>query len=333
LNAAAAASVTLLLPPAARLGGTLVAGLAKALARADRLPPTVAGERAQLLRHFDIVPCGWPAAAITRQADVGDADGACWLRVDPAWIRPEMTGARLFGWGRGVKVGVADIDAFLPALRPVFDDAGFVLDAPTHDRWYLRLPRDTWVPAFTDPADALGADIFDYLPQSEAGVDNAQVRRWRGLLNDIQIVLHTHPRNAKRIAAGLPPINALWFWGAGALPATVLTLHATVLSDDELLHSLAHVAKVHWEDLPGHWTPLPDSTLVDLRSTRELASVTRDWIAPALDGIRSGAIASMRLDLGDGSGFYLAASQRWRFWRPAMASLEPAPSKIPDASP
>jgi hypothetical protein len=302
------------------------------LGRADRLPPTIAGERPQLLRHFDIVPRGWPAAAITRQADVGDAEDACWLRVDPAWIRPEMTGARLFGWGRGLKIAAADVEAFVPALRPVFDDAGFVLDAPTHGRWYLRLPRDTWVPAFTDPADALGADVFDYLPGTDASVDATQLRRWRGLLNDAQVVLHTHPRNAMRMAAGLPPINALWFWGAGVLPETVLTLHATVLSDDELLHAFAHVARVHWEDLPGHWTSLPDSTLVDLRFVRDLASVHRDWIAPALDGIRSGAIASMRLDLGDGTGFYLAASQRWRFWRPALTSLEPADSNVRDGS-
>ena len=60
------ASATLLLPARAQLAGDLPAQAGKALARADR-DQDEAGERAQLRRHFRLVPDHWPVAALTRQ--------------------------------------------------------------------------------------------------------------------------------------------------------------------------------------------------------------------------------------------------------------------------
>ena len=47
--------------------------LAKVLGCADRIQ-TDAGESAQLARHFDLLPRGWPAAALTRLLDAGEDD-------------------------------------------------------------------------------------------------------------------------------------------------------------------------------------------------------------------------------------------------------------------
>src|SRR5690606_31491635 len=160
-----APAATLLLPARTRLAGVpLPADVARALGRADRLAPAEPGEHAQLARHFDLLPRGWPVAALTRALDAGDAEGAAWLRADPAHVRPDINGARLLGTGEAVGVDDVDVRAFLPALRPLFGDAGFLLDAPDPHRWYLRLPREARLPAFVAPADALGADLFDHLP-------------------------------------------------------------------------------------------------------------------------------------------------------------------------
>src|SRR3546814_5746969 len=83
-----------------------------------------------------------------------------------------------------------DRTLFLPALRPLFGDAGFPIDAPHPSRWYLRLPPGAKLPAFAAPDDALGADLFDHLAEGSEG------RRWRVLLGEAQVVLHNHPRNA-----------------------------------------------------------------------------------------------------------------------------------------
>ena len=54
---------TLLLPSPERLGTPVIdAAVARALGRADRLAPGDPGEQAQLLRHFDLLPRGWPVA-------------------------------------------------------------------------------------------------------------------------------------------------------------------------------------------------------------------------------------------------------------------------------
>src|SRR3546814_15930088 len=65
------------------------------------------------------------------------------------------------------------------------------------------------------------------------------MRRWRSLLNEAQIILHNHPWNARRAAAGKPPVNSLWFWGGGMLPDSVATHQGQVASDDVLLQALA----------------------------------------------------------------------------------------------
>lgn len=209
-------TVTLLLPALPALRGDWPPALSKALGRADRPSRGEAGERAQLLRHFDVIPRGWAVAALTRQVDVGDAGTSAWVRADPSWVRPEMTGARLFACSEGVGVEQADVDAFLPALQPLFGDAGFALDAPVPSRWYLRVSRETPLPAFVDPSEALGTDVFEHL-SGQAG-DSGTSRRWRALLNDAQIVLHNHPRNARRVASGEAAHQFVVVLGRGSAP-------------------------------------------------------------------------------------------------------------------
>ena len=54
---------TFLLPARTRLAAAaLPASLARALGRADALPRGDPGEHAQLLRHFELLPHGWPVA-------------------------------------------------------------------------------------------------------------------------------------------------------------------------------------------------------------------------------------------------------------------------------
>jgi hypothetical protein len=311
-------TVTLLLPALPALRGDWPLALSKALGRADRPSRGEAGERAQLLRHFNLVPRGWAVAALTRQVDVGDAGTSAWVRADPAWVRPEMTGARLFACSEGVGVEQADVDAFLPALQPLFGDAGFALDAPVPSRWYLRVPRETPLPAFVDPSEALGTDVFAHL-SGEAG-DSGTSRRWRALLNDAQIVLHNHPRNARRVASGRPPINSLWFWGGGALPDRVASAYAEAQTSDATLHSLSAAAGMSTQPLAGQFSPPTVPTLIDLRSSRSMDAVASGWILPAIRSLGEGRVESVLLDLEDGARFLLLRSHRWRVWRKPLAS-------------
>lgn len=309
---------TFLLPAPARFGAQRRAvDVSRALARADHLPAGAAGRQSQLLR-FASLPAGhWPLAALSRRLDAGDADapGSSWLRADPAWLRPDINAVRLMAHGEGLQVARDDVDALLPALRPVFGDAGFLLDAPHPARWYLQLPAGTRLPAFHDPGDALGADLADL--DEDSGLE---ARRWRALANDAQITLHQHPWNARRQERGLPPVNALWFWGGGVLPAAAAMSSqwpAHVFSDDATCSALAAVA-VRAMPLPDAWPgPGHGDALYDLTAVRDLRQLQQAWLAPAIAALAAGRLEALELDDEDGRRRRLKRWHRLRVWRRA----------------
>lgn len=347
---------TLLLPAAARFGKQgLNEVSARTLGRADRITHDKEGRRAQLLRYFKLVPNHWPIAALTRQADAVAEDAAlsAWLRADPAYVQPDINGARLLACGDMLQLTEADSAALLPALKPLFGDIGFTIDAPTPSRWYLRVPRESKLPAFTDPENALGDDLFEHLAEGADG------RRWRALLSEAQVTLHTHPWNGQRIAQGKLPVNSLWFWGGGVLPDAVQAAHGTVYSNEETIRALARASQPSLPPRPDSsdldvskpldsylrgnddagaestkgsdgvnaLTPTfvtgPENALFDLHTERDLARFQHDWLQPALLAMQRRELHSLRIDFADGKVFVIEPSQRWRFWRKPLTCLNP----------
>ncbi len=297
------ATATLLLPARSRFpAAPLPDDVAKALGRAER-SSVDGGERAQLQRHFQLQPAQWPVAALTRQLDVGDAGDAIWLRADPANVVPDMQGARMMGHGDTLRPDAEDVAQLLPALQPLFAGFGFILDAPVPSRWYLRLPPGTTLPDFHSPDDVLGDDLFAHLPDGDAG------RRWRALLTEAQVVLHTHGWNQQRVADGKRAINSLWFWGGGAMPQSVHTAHAQVRSREALLQALAKAAGLQADN------EQQVDALVDLRQLRSLDQLGNDAIRPLLSALQRGELRRLVLDFEDGVRFEIDKGQRWRFWK------------------
>lgn len=290
-----------LLPERRRFAGQgLSPAVAGLLGRAERLADGVAGEREQLARHFDILPRGWPMAAIGRQHESGDASsGQSWLRADPVHVRPDMAGARLMAWGN-LDLATDEADAFMQALQPIFGDAGLPITRTTSERWYVALSRELSLPAFAHPADSLGEDLLKHLPEGPEG------RRWRLLLTEAQVLLHNHPLNAKRMSRGQLPVNSLWFWGAGTLPISVRSRVRRLESDDFELLALAALVS---GDAAG---VEPAQRLVDLRGERQ-------WLA--VEPMLLSANMPLLLDFADGARWRVDIGQRWRFWRRPLKSL------------
>jgi hypothetical protein len=290
--------LVLLLPERRRFAGqTLVPAFAAAVGRGERLTDGAEGETAQLQRHFDVQAAGWPLAANTRAVEGGDAGSHAWLRADPAFLRAEMAGARLMACGEGL-VTTEDTAEFLAVLQPVFAESGWVLSECGSGRWYLQLPRETTLPDFVSPADALGRDILAFVPAGPEG------RRWRTLANEAQVLLHNHPRNVARAQAGLPPVNSLWFWGGGVLPDAVRSVFSSVETADPDLAALAAFAEAG--DAKGEAV-----ALLDLRAERDFAAVQARVLAQARR-------VPLLLDCADGARFALSPGQRWRVWRRAV---------------
>ncbi|MEW5317142.1 MAG: hypothetical protein WDW38_008469 [Sanguina aurantia] len=150
-----------------------------------------------------------PAAAITRNHVAKDADGHTWLSADPAWVQPEMNGVRLLACGH-MQLTQAEAEAYAEALQPALEDAGMALYLSTPDRWHLRLPPGTPLPDFARQSGWI-LDRRTHLPATAV-----RGRRWRILLNDMQVLLHQHPLNTARQNRGVAPVNCRWLWGGAS---------------------------------------------------------------------------------------------------------------------
>ncbi|WEN13728.1 phosphoglycerate mutase [Rhodanobacter sp. AS-Z3] len=275
------------------------------LARADRLAAGGKGYFGGLADHFSSVDAKLTAAAITRQFLAGDAADGLWLSADPAWIQPDMNGVRLLACGR-MQLDRDAAQALAEALRPVFEEVGMQLEVSTPDHWHLRLPADISLPDFAAPAQALGEDLAQHLPQGPEG------RRWRVLLNDIQVLLHQHPLNRQRQARGLSPVNSLWLWGGGRLPTGITTQFGGVISDDVLLRALASLAGITQQARsPETIATSKAGSLIDLQDlpARDIATHWWPCVQPLLEQ------QPVLLQFASGERWQRKPWHRWRVWR------------------
>ncbi|PWK89768.1 phosphoglycerate mutase [Fulvimonas soli] len=283
--------------------------LRRLLARADREADGPAGYLGGLDGYFDAGARPLPAAALTRELLAGDAGAAPWLAADPAWIEPDINGARLLACGR-LGLDAAEAEALAETLRPLFAEHGMRLETTTPDRWHLRVPEDVPLPDFPSPEQALGENLLGHLPQGPQG------RRWRVLLNEAQVLLHQHPLNAGRRRRGQPPVNSLWPWGGGRLPATVESTLAGVCGDDPLLLALAARAGLpHRRREPARLADLPAGWLADLQDL-PVDDIEQAW-RPAIEA--AARRRALRLAFASGERWRWRPWHRLRAWRGARA--------------
>lgn len=294
------------------------AGLLRRMGQADAVQQA-AGRVAQVARQFGLPPDGegWPLAAWSRQAVCGDAADALWLRADPAWMAVDINGVRLLGVGERLHLEQAEADALAATLVPLFAESGLVFDWPQPSAAWLRLPpatRPEDLPRFADPDAALGDDVFEHTDTA------ATARPWRLLAGEVQMRLHQHPVNQARVARGLPPVNALWFWGAGKLPPTPpVSGYAAIHSEDSRVAALAQAEGVAQEWLPQFAVPTGGAALFDLSRLRDAKMLQQAWLLPALAALGRGQLASLVVDEAGGHVLHLRRWQRLRVWRKAWA--------------
>ena len=282
------------------------------LAKGDRVP-RVDDARTTLLRElFHFAGDAIPAAALRHLRHGDDAATGAWLCADPVWVRSEATGARLMAWPLG-DVSADEADALAATLRPLFGEAGVPLSIDTPSAWCLHLLHGAPRAEFRTPGDALGVDLVECLPEGNDG------RAWRRLFNEAQIALHAHPVNAARIAAGKRPVNALWFWGAGALPAAAETGLQTVASVDDVVRGLAKLSGV------VRIEPLPESleqshcggdAFLDLDIPDHVDDAA-EWLAHFRRWLRERRFDAIAITSADGERFRVRHAHRLRFWRKA----------------
>jgi len=311
------AHLTLLLPPLRYLAQETRSGdLAFWIARGNRLADAAPGRDSMLRESFEFIGTQIPFAALTRSLGSADAAGTLWLRADPAWVVADAVTLRLLACGN-MDLSPADSEQLARSLKPLFGDAGFLLEATTPSRWYLRCPTGATLPTFSAPHAALGDDVARHLPEGEAG------RRWQHLLNEAQVILHNHPLNAERTRRGAPPVNSLWLWGPGMLPEWVRTTATTIVSGDQIVHALAGLAKT---PVAGTLADALGAATVDSRILLDLDAAGDVTIEPVLQAIQQAlvrrTVGELRLSFASGERYRYRHAHRWRFWRKVPAQAQ-----------
>ncbi len=217
--------------------------------------------------------------------------------------------------------------ALAEAIRPLLSEESLALDTPLPHRWYLREiepgrplalhTHSLWV--------ANGRSVEAYLPQG------ADARRWRRLVNAVQMTWFAHPVNRAREQRGLPTVNSLWIEGRcpPASPAVAslgrfAALRGTGLRDVVRIEApgaallvACHLLHAQDEDEPeasgDAWRALNDGPL--------------SAVARADPPFERGAQLVLTGDAG-WRELAVRRSDRWCFWRrqePAALLHEPEP--------
>ena len=272
---------------------------------------------------WGLPPDSAPYAALRVAGSGGDPGDASWMCVDPAHLRFARETLVLTD-NRELDIEADEALQLVAALNATFADVGeFTVASP--GEWNLRLRKSPQLA--THPiAHVLGRSIEPVLP---SGADGAE---WRRTINEIQMLLHTHPVNEAREAAGRPAINSIWPWGTGSLTVRIEPRHATVFADMALARGLSLASGSVCAALPER---LPQSaggtTLAVLDQLHypalalnveawqmALKRLESAWFRPALDALKRRQLDHVRLFLiGDTACVDVQCDDAawWKFWK------------------
>lgn len=300
------------------------------LARATRQVSPDDGVEAWLCRAFGVEKqIDWPVAPLTLLTDGGNAGREYWLRADPVHLRVERD-QLILGDSGTFSVSQAEAHVLTEVLNRHFAEEGLIFHSLHPARWYLRLAQPPKL--HTHPVTAVaGKNLNDYLP---TGADSL---RWHGLCNEIQMLLHEHPVNQAREDRGEPPINSVWLWGGGTLPAAVRTLFTQVWGGGPFACGLAQAGAIAWSERPGdatEWLGQAETAgahlviLDDLRGAAEygdtcgwresMAHMERAWFAPLLEKLKRGGSSALRIVATNGRcavSFDVTPRDLLKLWR------------------
>lgn len=296
--------------------------------------------RGRMLRHSTTLSAlcqqsiGLPASGVAAgHAAAAGLPAGHWLLADPVHVRIDRDRALLADVGV-MRVAQDEADALTASLNRHFAEDGLQFHAPQPGRWLLQLPEAADA-VFTPLADAVGENVNEHLPAGARGL------HWSRLLNEMQMLLYTHPVNDARELRGELSVNSVWLWGEGE-PAAVAA-HAQhpdlLLADDELLRQQAVTAGVRVDAAPydfaglleqlgsmtnaGHVLLLQDSLLAaaqyrDAWGWREqLQRMENDWFAPLLQALKQGRLSGLRLLSHGAAGVdvRIGRGDLWKFWQ------------------
>jgi hypothetical protein len=299
------------------------------LARGRQTPLPPGGMEAWLCRAFGVEQQqDWPVAAFTLLADGGNPGSDFWLRADPVHLQLQHDRMVLVDAGH-LEISADEAASLTAALNHHFAQNGLTFLPTRPGCWHLRLDRPARLE--THPLEAvIGRNIRNFLPGGPDG------KHWHNLLNEIQMLLHSHPVNEKREQRSALPVNSIWPWGGGVLPKVLSAPYAQVWANDALASGLATAAGVSRAGIPAtaaEWQrqAAPGLHLIVLDMLRSSAlpgdfprwrdnmlRLEDDWFGPLRQALSRGQLAGLSLHVfadTPAQTFSVNRADLWKIWR------------------
>lgn len=299
------------------------------LARGRQTPLPPGGMEAWLCRAFGVEQQhDWPTAPFTLLANDGDPGGDFWLLADPVHLQLQRARMVLVDAGN-LDITQEEASSLTTALNEHFVDEGLNFSPTRPGCWHLRLARPARLE--THSLDAvIGRNIRNFLPGGSDG------KHWHTLLNEIQMLLHSHPVNEAREQRGALTVNSIWPWGGGVLPKDLTVPYAQVWANDDLACGLAVAAGVSRAGTPvtvAEWLrqAAPGTHLVVLDTLRSAAlsgdfprwrenllRLEDDWFGPLRQALSRGHLAGLSLHAfadAPAQTFSVSRADLWKIWR------------------
>jgi hypothetical protein len=308
--------------------GTRAASLELLLARGRTATAESISLEAWLEEGFALEEARLAAGALTIAACGAEPGEHFWARIDPVHLRL-MRDRLIVVPSAAFTLSREEADALVDGLNRHFGDRLPVTAAQT-ERWCARLHGDFAFNA-ASPLEVAGRDVDLTLRiGGEAG------KRWRTLLNEVQMLLHAHPVNEAREARGEPTVNSLWLWGVGSAPRVPASKWQSVTAADPVAIGLARLSGTRHRALPADanaWlqsAPEEGRHLVLLDALRaplalgqraeydeRIEALEQRWFAPLLAALRAGRLGMITVHVPDslGASFETIRGDLRRFWR------------------
>ena len=244
-----------------------------------------------------------PLAALMLHADGGEPRQDYWLCAEPIQLRVDRN--RLIVAARIADYTAAEAVDLTAALNAHFAADGLEFFAPGPSRWYVRTQS---VPALTTTPlmQALNRSVKHHLPQG------ADALAWHRVMNEAQMILHTHPVNVAREENGAVA-NSIWLWGGGTLSAISPPPYIATWGGGDLMRALAVAGGILHHELPAgsaDWveTAASGDHLIVLDAPAEalrdgdvtawrdrITAIDAQWVQPLLDALRAKTIATIKI--------------------------------------
>lgn len=275
-----------------------------------------------------------PVAPLAALGAGADPHASFVLAAEPVHLvagREDVTVA-----GRIDDLSEDDARTLVDALNAHFATDGLVFSAPRADAWFVAM--EARPDLATVPLDAVLGSMMS--PHPPTGRD---ARLWQRWSTEIQMLLHAHPVNRARERLGLPSFNGMWFWGGGTLADVGLVAsfraHAPAGRAGDVVRGLALAAGGEAMALPGSFEAAVEAVPATRPATHvvvvlpgvggALAGIERAWLAPAIEWLERGRLASVALVTGG------ATASTWSARRPSaiarlIAGVAPRRFAVPE---